>query len=168
VATFADGKIEAYVGPPGLGAANDLEQVIVEFIAGARTTLDVAVQEIDSEPIAQALLDARWRGVRVNVFLEQDYIRSDLVGSPPKPPKPEGAETPEEALRRVQWLEDTTDLATNRRILSALLRSDIEVKGDFNPEIFHQKFILRDYEGKAQPTSALLTGRRTSRGPTRT
>jgi hypothetical protein len=46
----------------------------------------------------------------------------------------------------------------NREILAALLRSDIEVKGDYNPKIFHQKFILRDYDGKATPTSALLSG----------
>jgi PLD-like domain len=39
-----------------------------------------------------------------------------------------------------------------------LLRSDIEVKGDYNPKIFHQKFILRDYDGKASATSALLSG----------
>jgi hypothetical protein len=39
-----------------------------------------------------------------------------------------------------------------------LLRSDIEIKGDYNPKIFHQKFILRDYDGRAVPTSALLTG----------
>jgi hypothetical protein len=32
MASFAEGKIEAYVGPPELGAADDLEQVIVEFI----------------------------------------------------------------------------------------------------------------------------------------
>ena len=52
-------------------------------------------------------------------------------------------------MRRVQWLKDETDLAVNREILAALLRSDIEVKGDYNPKIFHQKFILRDYDGKA-------------------
>ena len=33
------------------------------------------------------------------------------------------------------------------------------MRGDYNPKIFHQKFILRDYrDGKARPTSALLTG----------
>ena len=57
MANFADGKIEAYVGPPGLGVADDLEAVIVEFIAGARRKLDIAVQELDSEAIAQAILD---------------------------------------------------------------------------------------------------------------
>jgi len=42
--------------------------VIVEFIAGAKTRLDIAVQEIDSRAITQAILDARWRGVGVQVF----------------------------------------------------------------------------------------------------
>lgn len=158
MATFANGKIEAFVGPPGLGASDDLEAVIVGFINGATRSLDIAIQEIDSRPIAQAILDARWRGVRVDVFLEQDYIKTELKGSPPNPPNPKPGETPAGALHRVQWETDETELAVNREILSALLRSDVEVKGDFNPKIFHQKFILRDYAGAATPTSALLTG----------
>jgi hypothetical protein len=35
VATFAQEKIEGYVGPKELGAADNLEQVIVDFIGGA-------------------------------------------------------------------------------------------------------------------------------------
>lgn len=160
---FADGKVEAYAGPPPLGAADDLEAVIVDFIKGARHSLDIAVQELDSEPIAQAILDARWRGVDVNLFLEQDYLRSALPGkkASPTPPAPKPGETLEQALRRVQWLEDDTDLRENRRILAALLRSDIEVRGDFNPKIFHQKFVLRDFrDGKATKPGdpALLSG----------
>jgi phosphatidylserine/phosphatidylglycerophosphate/cardiolipin synthase-like enzyme len=161
VASFANGKIEAYVGPQELGAVDNLEQVIVDFLQGARTSLDIAVQELDSEPIAQAILDARWRGVSVNLFLEQDYLRSPLRGKPPKAPAPKPGETPEQALKRVQWDEDETDLAANRRILAALLRSDVEVKGDFNPQIFHQKFVLRDYRnGRATSPGnpALLSG----------
>jgi len=161
VAGFANGKVEAYVGPQELGAADNLEQVIVDFLHGARTSLDIAVQELDSEPIAQAILDARWRGVSVNLFLEQDYLRSPLRGKPPKAPAPKQGETPDQALKRVQWDEDETDLAANRRILAALLRSDIEVKGDFNPKIFHQKFVLRDYRnGRATSPGnpALLSG----------
>jgi len=156
--TFADGKIEAYLGPTELGSPDDLESVLIDFIRGARTSLDVAVQEVDNPRIAQALVDARWRGVDVVVFMEQDYLRSNLTGRPPALPRPRDGETPEEALYRVQWLEDSTELAENRRILSAMLRSDIEVHGDLNPKIFHQKFILRDYRGKASRTSALLTG----------
>ena len=78
MAVFADGRIEAYVGPPGLGAADDLEAVIIDFIGGARSRLDIAIQELDSEPIARAILAARWRGVRVTLFLEQDYLRTEL------------------------------------------------------------------------------------------
>ena len=92
------------------------------------------------------------------MFLEQDYLRSDLAGNPPKLPTPKVGESPAEALRRVQWRSDETDLAVNREILAALFRSDIEVKGDCNPKIFHQKFILRDDDGTATPTSALLSG----------
>jgi hypothetical protein len=115
------------VGPIELGAADNLEAVIVDFIAGAKSSLDIAVQELDSEPIAQAIL--RWRGVDVDLFLEQDYLRSDLKGSPPDLPEPKPGETPEQALFRTQWLEDRTELAENRRILAALLRSDVQVRG---------------------------------------
>jgi len=163
MADFADGKIEAYFGPPELAAHDDLEQVIIDFIAGAEHSLDVAVQEIDSIPIAEAIIDARWRGVTVEAFLEQDYLKRKLRAKPP-PPKPKSDETPEQALRRVQWRRDEDDLARdtglarNRWIMSAFLRNGIEVHGDFNPKIFHQKFVLRDYGGKQRETSALLTG----------
>ncbi len=163
MAVFGGGKIEAYLGPTELGGPDDLEAVIVDFLAGAKESLDVAVQELDSMPIAQALLDARWRGVDVRVFLEQDYLRTTLK-SDPDPPKTQPGETPEDALIRVQWRRDELDLdrdstlARNRWILTALLRNGIEVRGDFNPEIFHQKFVLRDYRGRARKTSALLSG----------
>jgi phosphatidylserine/phosphatidylglycerophosphate/cardiolipin synthase-like enzyme len=165
MAAFAGGKIEVYVGPPSLGAADDLEAVIVDFIKGARSRLDVAIQELDSEAIARAILDASWRGVRVTLFLEQDYLRTSLKREKatrlPIRPAPAPGETAEQALERAQWGPDDTDLKDNRRILAALLRADVETRGDFNPEIFHQKFILRDYyDGKATDPGnpALLTG----------
>jgi hypothetical protein len=74
VAEFADGKIAVFLGPVELVAPDDLEAVIAEFIAGARRSLDVAVQELDSKPITQAILDARWRGVDVQMFLEHDCL----------------------------------------------------------------------------------------------
>jgi phosphatidylserine/phosphatidylglycerophosphate/cardiolipin synthase-like enzyme len=168
--SFADGKIDVYLGPVELGAADNLEQAIVDFIGGARKSLDIAVQEIDSIPIAEAIINARWSGVSINVFVEQDYIRTKLE-KVPEPPEPDAAsgETQADAIYRLQWRSDQEtaeedlqrkreSLAINRVILSALLRNGIEVKGDFNPKIFHQKFIARDYRGKAQPNSALLTG----------
>ncbi|HEY7755648.1 MAG TPA: phospholipase D-like domain-containing protein [Actinomycetota bacterium] len=155
MAVFAGGKIEAFVGPTELGASDDLEQVIVDFIGDATQTLDVAVQELDSLPIAQALLDARWRGVRIRVVLEQDYLQDESL--PPVAPEP--GESPELARWRAQWQQDPPrDLDANREILSALLRSDIDVRADYNGAIFHQKFVIRDYQGTTLPTSALLSG----------
>jgi phosphatidylserine/phosphatidylglycerophosphate/cardiolipin synthase-like enzyme len=39
--------------------------------------------------------------------------------------------------------------------MAALLRASIDVRADYNPKIFHQKFVIRDIE---EPTRALLTG----------
>ncbi|GAA3142189.1 phospholipase D-like domain-containing protein [Planomonospora alba] len=161
MATFAGGLIEAFVGPRELGAADDLEHVIIDFIGGARHSLDIAVQELDSEPIAQAVLDARFRGVSVRMVLEQDYLVS------PKPPAVTVREGEDEAAarRRVQWGEETgrRSLEPNRRILAALLRCNVDVKADYNPAIFHQKFIIRDHRvrsrrERALPTAAILSG----------
>jgi hypothetical protein len=49
------------------------------FIDAAQESLDIAVQEIDSEIIAQAILDARWRGVSVRVFPKHSYLQTDLT-----------------------------------------------------------------------------------------
>jgi phosphatidylserine/phosphatidylglycerophosphate/cardiolipin synthase-like enzyme len=164
---FAGGKIEAYVGPSDLGGPDDLEKVIVDFIGEATSSLDIAVQEIDSEPIAQAILDARWRGVRVRIVLEQDYLCEERLPADDDEDRPiaEPGESFEEALRKWQWATNG-GLAKNRRIASALLQSNVDVKADFNPKIFHQKFILRDNrpvptkkgEKPKQRLQALLSG----------
>jgi hypothetical protein len=87
VKSFADDKIDVYLGPVELGAADNLEQAIVDFIDGARKSLDIAVQEIDSVPIAEAIINARWKGVSINVFVEQDYIRTVPMRVPPCLPR---------------------------------------------------------------------------------
>jgi phosphatidylserine/phosphatidylglycerophosphate/cardiolipin synthase-like enzyme len=156
MAAFADGKIEGFAGPSELGAPDDLEQVIVGFIAEAKDSLDIAVQEVDSEPIAQAIIDARWRGVGVRAFLEQDYLLSSKFPSGRR----RGDEDDATTRRRAQWeeLRKPPERKTNRDIFAALLRCNVDVKADYNPAIFHQKFCIRDYRGKATRTSALLTG----------
>ena len=156
---FAGGKIEAYVGPKDLGAPDDLEKVIVDFIGGATESLDIAVQELDSMPIAQAILDARWRRVSIRIVVEQDYLREEKL---PSKPKPVQGETAEEALRHWQWTSSKSKLAPNRVIASALFQSGVDLKVDFNRKIFHQKFALRDCrphaKGGTKRTAALLTG----------
>ena len=56
---------------------------ILAFIGGARETLDVAVQELESLPIAQGLVVAKERGVRVRVVLEYDYLTVDQAVADP-------------------------------------------------------------------------------------
>lgn len=135
---FKAGGIELYMGPTVLGAPDDVDVIIQDFIAGARTSLDIAVQEIDSEPIAQRIIEAKQRGVRVRVILEGDYLM-------------------EETAKPNPWdvLGPGDNNEGNRRILNAFLRARIDVISDLNDAIFHQKFVVRDL---GETTAAVLTG----------
>jgi phosphatidylserine/phosphatidylglycerophosphate/cardiolipin synthase-like enzyme len=132
---FLSRAVELYLGPTAVGAPDDLEAAVVGFVAEARETLAVAVQEIDSREIAAAIIAAKRRGVRVRVILEGDYL----------------VET-----RRLDdpWLPAGT-YEENRAVCSALLRAGVDVVSDLNPQIFHQKFVVRD---SGRPTAAVLTG----------
>jgi phosphatidylserine/phosphatidylglycerophosphate/cardiolipin synthase-like enzyme len=120
------------MGPQQLNAPDHLLEVIVDFIDAAHTSLHVAVQELDSLPIAQALVRARLeRNVQVQLVLETDYLREKSAR-----PDPFAAGGEHEV---------------NRSLYDAILRTSISVHSDFNPDIFHQKFIVRDRQ-------SLLTG----------
>jgi competence ComEA-like helix-hairpin-helix protein len=54
---------------------DNLEQIIVEQIQQARSSIEVAVQELRSPLIAQALRDRHQAGVRVRVAIENTYSR---------------------------------------------------------------------------------------------
>lgn len=56
-------------------AGDNLEQQIIDAIASAQFTVDVAVQELHLPKIAQALLERQTAGVRVRVILENTYSR---------------------------------------------------------------------------------------------
>ena len=58
-----------------LRPGDDLEQVIVDQILAAQSTVDVAVQELRSHKIAQALRDRNQAGVEVRLILENTYSR---------------------------------------------------------------------------------------------
>lgn len=125
------GNIELYMGPHQLGAGDNLLQTIVDFIDSAQKRLYIAVQELDSHPIAEAIIRAKQRKVQVKIVLEADYLieKSSLAD----PFLPGGEFEP------------------NRILHDAILRAQIKVNSDFNPHIFHQKFIIRD-------GTSLLTG----------
>ena len=129
------GAVEFYAGPPVLGGPDDLDAVIRTFIAGAKKSLFIAVQELDSKAIAETVLAAKAAKVRVQMILEGDY----LLEAPPLA-DPWAAKGANEG---------------NRVIHSALLRAGVDVITDLNPAIFHQKFIIRD---PGETTGAVLTG----------
>src|SRR3546814_10870031 len=80
----------------------------------SKETLDVAVQEIESRPIAEALVRARQRGVRIRLVLEQDYLREER---PPADPFAIGGAVEE-----------------NRNLFAALLRAGIDARADYRSE----------------------------------
>lgn len=135
------GRIKLYmgphnVGPPGHQAPDDLEETIVSFIAASRNTLDIAVQELESRPITDAICAARRRKVYVRLVLESDYLMEDKALADPFPVAGEKK--------------------ANRRMHGALLKSNVQVRSDLNPAIFHQKFCIRDLKDKNN--AAVLTG----------
>lgn len=54
---------------------DDLEQNIVDAIAKAQSTVDVAIQELRLPKIAQALVERQKAGVKVRIILENNYSR---------------------------------------------------------------------------------------------
>lgn len=118
------GNIELYMGPSQLGGDDDLQSTIVKFIDGAQKRLFIAVQELDSEAIAKAIIRAKQRKVLVKLVLEADYLLAKTALKDPF--ISQGPHEP------------------NRILHDAVLRAKIKVNSDFNPHIFHQKYIIRD------------------------
>lgn len=137
MASFARGRIRIFCGPRLCGGPDDLLEAIVDFIDGARHTLAIAVQELESRPIARAICRAAARGVRIRMVLEQSYLKAD-----------DPADDPFD-------LDEAVEDEENRALLAALLRAGVDVRADYNPHIFHQKFIVRD---PGERTRGVLTG----------
>ncbi|UCB56451.1 MAG: DUF1669 domain-containing protein [Candidatus Omnitrophota bacterium] len=129
------GNVEVYMGPQELNQPDALGEVIINFIKKAKKALFIAVQELDSASIAKAIIEAKSRGISVSLIMEADYL---TVQKPLNDP----------------W-QLTGKNEKNREIHNALMRAKVDVKTDYNPKIFHQKFIVRDPLG-AQ--AAVLTG----------
>ena len=134
--------MQAYLGPQGAaGSPDDLEAVTVEFIDQSEHTLDIAVQELDNPRIAASIDRAARRKrpgtnrfIRVRLVTEGDYLKEKKPVDPP---------------------DKKVSLDTNRKHILTLLRGVVDAKIDFNPKIFHHKFIIRD-QGEAR--EAVLTG----------
>jgi len=71
------GDIELHVGPQEVGGPDDLKAAIINFIKGAKKRLDIAVQELDSREIAEAIIEARQKKRVVRLVIEGDYLTVD-------------------------------------------------------------------------------------------
>ncbi len=118
------GNIELYMGPYQLNSQDNLLETIVKFIDGAKKQLFIAIQELDSEVIAKAIIRAKQRKVLVKIVLESDYLLATRARA--NPFDSGGAHEP------------------NRILHNAILRAKIKTNTDYNSSIFHQKFIIRD------------------------
>lgn len=135
--SFAQGKIECYCGPNDLNAPDDLETAIIDFIGKTTKTLDIAVQELDSFAIAEAVVAKKREGKSVRVLLNRSYLQDDT----------DAEHRPDAGLTTVPELaSDDSERKVNREVFAALCRCGVEVRIDLNPDdkIFHHKFALRD------------------------
>jgi phosphatidylserine/phosphatidylglycerophosphate/cardiolipin synthase-like enzyme len=134
---FAKGNIECFCGPKDLDAPDDLEAAIVAFIGETSKTLDIAVQELDSFAIAEAVIAKKREGKSVRVLLNRSYLQDDT----------DAEHRPDPGLTAVPELAaDASERKVNRDVFAALCRCGVEVRIDLNPDdrIFHHKFALRD------------------------
>ena len=72
---------QVYSGDPEIVRQNprNIDKMLVQKLNVAQRTIDAALHELDSEVIADALIDAHKRGVKVRVVTETDYMAEDSI-----------------------------------------------------------------------------------------
>jgi spermidine/putrescine-binding protein len=129
-ATFENGKIEVYISThKDLSLENYvLETEVIRFIDESKVSLNIAVQELRSGKI--------YSGNPIKEAVQRAAARGVKVN----------------LILEKSYLKPDTD---NQKTFDEFQAADnIQVKADGNPAIFHDKFIVRDYD---EPGAALLT-----------
>ncbi|MBF2025261.1 MAG: helix-hairpin-helix domain-containing protein [Oscillatoriales cyanobacterium C42_A2020_001] len=146
---------------------DNLEQIMIDAISAARSTVDVAVQELRLPGIAQALVDRHRAGVRVRVILENTYSRpySQFTAE-------EVARLPERERDRYQEARRLIDLSNdeqlsqdeiNQRDALVILdnaqipRIDDTADGSAGSNLMHHKFIVVDRQTVIVSSANLTT-----------
>ncbi len=73
---------ELYFTTPQTTAQNPrggIPDIVIQSIDEAQSTLEVAVYEIDWEPLAEAIIRAHERGVNVRVVTDSDYLKEEAT-----------------------------------------------------------------------------------------
>jgi phosphatidylserine/phosphatidylglycerophosphate/cardiolipin synthase-like enzyme len=131
-----------------------LEQKIVDAIASARTTVDVAVQELRLPKIAAALAERKTAGIKVRVILENTYSRPFSTVTPE-----EIAKQPERERGRYEEFRQLVDRDEDGQLTQeeiaqgdALVildrarvpRLDDMADGSAGSDLMHHKFVVVD------------------------
>lgn len=133
---------------------DDLEQIIIDTITAAHSTVDVAVQELRLPRVAAALIERHRAGVKVRVILENTYSRpfSSFTAA-------EVAKLPEREQSRFKEARQLIDLdgdgqlsqtEINQRDALVMLdqagipRIDDTADGSAGSNLMHHKFLVVD------------------------
>jgi competence ComEA-like helix-hairpin-helix protein len=135
-------------------AGDNLEQIIVEAIASAHSSVDVAVQELRLPQIAAALIARHQAGVKVRVILENTYSRPFSRWTTAEIEKmPERERDRLKESRRLIDLNRDDQLSTseiNQRDALVMLdragipRIDDTANGSSGNNLMHHKFVVVD------------------------
>jgi len=135
-------------------AGDNLEQITIDAIASAKTSVDVAVQELRLPGIAAALVDRQQAGIRVRVILEDTYSRPYSQYTPAEVAKlPEREQSRYAEARRLIDLNGDDQLSpeeiAQRDALimldkAGIPRIDDRADGSAGSNLMHHKFVVVD------------------------
>jgi hypothetical protein len=98
--------------------------VITGFIRQTTKTLNIAVQELDSVAIAEAVIAKKREGKSVGVLLNRSYLQDAT----------DAEHRPDPALTTAaQLAADQSERKVNREVVAALCRCGVEVRIDLTP-----------------------------------
>jgi phosphatidylserine/phosphatidylglycerophosphate/cardiolipin synthase-like enzyme len=133
---------------------DDLEKQIVDTISQAKSTIDVAVQELRLPKVAQALVDRQKAGVKVRLILENTYSRPWSSFTPEEVSKLDKREREryQEFRQFIDINHDNqlTPAEINQRDALIILQNakiswlDDKADGSAGSSLMHHKFLIVD------------------------
>ncbi|MEO1428034.1 MAG: DUF655 domain-containing protein [Cyanobacteria bacterium J06633_8] len=133
---------------------DDLEQIIIDAISQANSTIDIAVQELRLPLVAQALVKKQQAGIKIRVILENNYSRGWSDFTPQELTKLTKRERDkyQEFIKFVDTDEDgkLSEEEINQRDALKILRNakipliDDTADGSKGSGLMHHKFMVID------------------------
>lgn len=133
---------------------DDLEQVVIDAVTSAQSSIEVAVHELNLPRIATALQERQQAGIRVRVILENTYRRplSQLTVQQVKQLDPRSRKKYQDFIRLVDQNQngqlEPGEIAT-RDAVAILQNANVPLKDDTadgskGSDLMHHKFVVVD------------------------